>query len=80
MSGIVSTSHFGGVAVGVHITTFRPCACSVSIASSSQAQSNTPGDGSMRLQANSAMRTQLMPIARMRCASSAHPDGGQCSG
>ena len=78
--GHAVVQHFGGVAVGVHITTPRPAACSVSTASSSQAQSKRPGSGSMRLQANSAMRTTRMPIACMRRASSAQIVRGQCSG
>jgi hypothetical protein len=61
MYGWRSTSHFGGVAVGVHITTFSPAAPSVSMARSSQAQSKRPGSGSSRDQANSAMRTKVMP-------------------
>ena len=78
--GHAVVQHFGGVAVGVHITTPRPAACSVSTASSSQVQSKRPGSGSMRLQANSAMRTTRMPIACMRRASSAQIVRGQCSG
>ena len=80
MSGWASTSHFGGVAVGVHMTMLRPAAASVSTASSSQAQSNRPGSGSIRDQANSPIRTQLRPMSAMRRASSAHIAWGQCSG
>ena len=80
MSGWASTSHLGGVAVGVPMTMERPASPSVSTASSSQSQSKRPGSGSMRLQANSPMRTQERPIAAMRRASSAHHSCGQCSG
>ena len=80
MSGCASTSHLGGVAVGVHMTMESPAAPSVSTASSSQVQSNTAGSGSMRLQANSPMRTQERPISAMRPASSGQTSRGQCSG
>ena len=80
MSGLASTSHFGGVAVGVHMTIFRPAAPRVSTARSSHDQSNLPGSGSIRLQANSPIRTHVRPRSAIRLASSAHISSGQCSG
>jgi hypothetical protein len=80
MSGVRSTSHFGGVAVGVPSTTCSPAAANVSIARSSQPQSNRPGSGSSRLQLNSPIRTSDSPSSAMRRASSAHQASGHCSG
>ena len=80
ISGWRSISHFGGVAVGVPNTTFRPAAPSVSSARRSHAELQAP-----RLRLDPAPREfadahKPMPIARMRRASSAHRLSGQCSG
>ena len=80
MVGSASTSHFGGVVVGVQRTIARPAAARVAIARSSQPQSNCPGAGSIRAQLNSPMRTWEMPMAAMARASSAQQLSGQCSG
>jgi hypothetical protein len=80
MSGMASTSHFGGVAVGVPRTTLSPWECSVSIACFSQPNSYCPCFGSSRDQANSPMRTNFSPSSDIRLASSAHHSCGQCSG
>ena len=50
------------------------------MARSNQSKWSSPGRGSMRDQANSPMRTRLMPASTMRDASSAQAASGQCSG
>ncbi len=57
MSGWRSTSHFGGVAVGVHSTTRSPASPSTASARSSHPNSKRSGSGSICDQANSPMRT-----------------------
>ena len=61
MSGIESTTHLGGLAVGVPITAASSAFLTRSRNRSSQAKSKFSSSGSKRLQANSPTRTKRMP-------------------
>ena len=67
-------------AVGVPNTTLSPCRPSTSMARMIQSNVRLPGVGSSFDQANSPMRTHLMPTSAMRAASRSHTSSGQCSG
>ena len=79
-SGYSRLSQRGGVAVGVPITTPMSSARAWSTTLWKKEKSNSPGAGSMRCQANSPMRTTLMPISFMRAKSRSISSSGQSSG
>ena len=70
----------GGAAVGVQRRTLMPARPSFSTMRWSQSKSNRPSAGSIATQANSAIRTQLMPARFIRRTSSSHRSSGQNSG
>ena len=80
MSGWRSIIQRGGVAVGVPSTTRSPASPRISMAWSSQAHWKRPGLGSIRLHANSPIRTQPRPASRIRLASLLQQSRGHCSG
>ena len=80
VSGYLSVSHLGGVTEGVHMMTAMPASYNASVTSLSQSKVNFPSSGSMRLHANSPMRTQLMPTSFMRSISGATSEAGHISG
>ena len=73
---IWSTNHLGGVAVGVHITIFKPLFPNIStILSANSSQKHELG--SIRDQANSAILTHLIPFLLIFLASVIHISSGQ---
>jgi len=79
MSGCFWVSQMGGAAVGVASTTLMPALPSKSITRPSQPKSNCPSSGSHNPQANSPMRTTLMPadcIHSMSCSQAASGRSG----
>src|ERR1051325_1808565 len=62
-SGCFCSSHTGGVGDDVHMITLIPFLCASSTASSSQAKSNLPSSGSIKVQANSPKCVNSKPTS-----------------